>query len=49
MMIINAYERFLRYYEEYILLGQEPSFEISMKAAARDYLLNYYDYAAYLS
>jgi hypothetical protein len=48
-MVNNAYDRFLSYYEEYLALGHEPSFDIGIKAAARDYLLNYYDYAAFIN
>ena len=48
-MVNNAYDRFLSYYEEYLALGHEPSFDIAIKAAARDYLLNYYEYAAFIN
>jgi len=46
-MIYTAYNRFLGYYEEYLALGQEPSFDIAIKAAARDYLIKYYDYVSF--
>ena len=48
-MVNASYNRLLSYHEEYLALGEEPSFEISIKSAARDYLLNYYDYAAFLN